>query len=84
MQLCGVEVKLSDVLGAIWKFFVTLPHDSTAYIPPVEKKILTGLVLLKEIGFCIVSNHVYNHTFSNNSINVNNTVLALLSYICNQ
>lgn len=38
MQLCGVEVKLSDVLGAIWKFFVTLPHDSTAYIPPVEKK----------------------------------------------
>lgn len=37
MQLSEVEVKLSDVCAAIWKVFVTLPHDSVPYIPPVEK-----------------------------------------------
>lgn len=44
MQLSKVEVKHSDVCGAIWKFFVTLPHGSTPYIQPGEKNTHTGLV----------------------------------------
>lgn len=66
MQHSEVEVKVSDTCRAIWKVFVTLPHDSMPHTPPAEKETLTGLRDSET-----VNSHVYRHVLFYDSFHAN-------------